>query len=93
MSDSQDERELSANMFPQDCVSAASSYMSPVVIGLGLDCYSSDTKEMWRYGYEDRANAIHKQVWDAGVPCFGQDGGLLAVTNSLTNSLTNSDFF
>ena len=24
---------------------------------------------------------------------LGQDGGLLAVTNSLTNSLTNSDFF
>lgn len=25
------------------------------------------------YGYKDKANAIHKQVWDAGVPCLPGD--------------------
>ena len=60
-------------MFVQNCVSAASSCRCPVVIGLGLDCYASETKEMWGYGYKDRANAIHKQVWDAGIPCLPGD--------------------
>ena len=53
MSDSQDERELSANVFVQNCVSAASSRRCPLVIGLGLNCYSSDTKEMYGYRYKD----------------------------------------
>ena len=64
MSDSQDERELSANMFVQNCVSAANSCRCPLVIGLGINCYSSDAREMCGYGYRD--SECHPQ---ASVGC------------------------
>jgi len=73
MSDSQDERELCTNMFVQNCVTAAKSCRCPLVIGLGLNCYGTSTREMFGHGYKDRANAIHKQVWDSGTPCLPGD--------------------
>ena len=81
MSPSEDERTACDNKYVQNCVSMASSCDQPLIVGLGVDCYSVKNREMFGTGCKAQAQELMKTVWDCDVPCIPGDCIFSQVSN------------